>query len=67
MEKGEKGEGEAEEKGGGREEERRRVKCGSGCWIGARPLARLLEQKVRVVFDITSHNESQLHFLTEGH
>ena len=37
------------------------------CFAARETPRSLLEQKVRVVFDITSHNESQLHFLTEGH
>ena len=55
------GEGEEEERGG------KGLDAGLVPALETQGLCSLLEQKVRVVFDITSHNESQLHFLTEGH
>ena len=53
--------GEEEERGG------KGLDAGLVLALETQGLCSLLEQKVRVVFDITSHNESQLHFLTEGH
>ena len=67
---GRRGEG-GKEKGEREKEEGRRglegLDAGLVPALETQGLCSLLEQKVRVVFDITSHNESQLHFLTEGH